>query len=411
LRKGGIEVGKVYKTGAKMNSRLLRTRATRVQRNFADFDSAFPQKTARSWQKTSLVCGIAFLAIPHDSAIPRVQLSRKPRAPFMTIPLWPHQEAAITAAREHLAAGGPSGLWVMPTGTGKTVAFCTLAARIDLPALVVVHRDELVRQTLRTLGLCWPSAAAGVVQAERTEWRERHAVVGMVQSLRTRLDTIPADRFGLLVIDEAHHAPADSYRLVAGHFRPRFRLGCTATPERLDGQGLDDLFGDKPLYVYELKQAIEDGHLVRIRQYAIATAVSLDGMASRGGDFAPEALGQAVLQAGRTRAVVEAYRDYGEGRKALPGLPQVSSQLVSGRHVLLPPWLVMDLGRPAGERVVFRYHLRLRAWVRPLPLQDRGLARQPCPGREGASGAGNTPAMRPDNVRIGKAETDAAAVC
>jgi superfamily II DNA or RNA helicase len=205
----------------------------------------------------------------------------------------------------------------MPTGTGKTVAFTTLAARMGCLTLVVVHRDELVRQTLRTFGACWPTAAVGVVQADRNEWLGRHAVVGMVQSLRTRLHQFPPDYFGLVVVDEAHHAPADSYRMVTDHFRPHFLLGCTATPDRLDGQGLDDLFGEKPLYVYELQQAIKDGRLVRIRQYAIKTQISLDGVANRGGDFAPEALGKAVLQAGRTRAAVEALAEFAYDRKTI----------------------------------------------------------------------------------------------
>jgi superfamily II DNA or RNA helicase len=205
----------------------------------------------------------------------------------------------------------------MPTGTGKTVAFTTLAARMNCQTLVVVHRDELVRQTLRTFGACWPGAVVGVVQADRNEWLGRHAVVGMVQSLRTRLHQFSPDHFGLVVVDEAHHAPADSYRMVTDHFQPHFLLGCTATPDRLDGQGLDDLFGEKPLYVYELCQAIKDGHLVRIKQYAIETQVSLDGVANRGGDFAPEALGKAVLQAGRTRAAVEALAEFAYDRKTI----------------------------------------------------------------------------------------------
>jgi superfamily II DNA or RNA helicase len=205
----------------------------------------------------------------------------------------------------------------MPTGTGKTRAFCSLARHHGDRTLVCVHRDELARQTADTLSAVWPGATVGLVQAERNEWQGYQVVIATVQTLCRRTGIIPADLFDLLVLDEAHHSAADTWRAVAEHFRARFRLGCTATPDRLDGKGLDDLFGPEPLYVYELRAAIDDGFLVPIRQYAIHTGVSLDGVATRGGDFAPEALGKAVLNAARTRAVVEAYQERAGGRKAI----------------------------------------------------------------------------------------------
>ena len=61
--------------------------------------------------------------------------------------LWPHQERAIDATIAAIASGRAAGLWAMPTGTGKTVAFVTLARELDASTLVLVHRDELVRQT------------------------------------------------------------------------------------------------------------------------------------------------------------------------------------------------------------------------------------------------------------------------
>jgi superfamily II DNA or RNA helicase len=230
--------------------------------------------------------------------------------------LWPHQERAIEAALKAMSLGRTAGLWCMPTGTGKTRAFCALAKRLGRRTLVLVHREELAQQTIGTLVSTWPGVTGGLVRAESNDWQGKDAVVATVQSLYRRLGQYPPDHFGLTVFDEAHHAAADSWRLVADHFTG-FRLGATATPTRLDGQGLDDLFGPEPIFVYPLKTAIADGYLVRIKQYGISTTIDLDGVATRGDDFAQEALARAVVNAVRTRAVVEAFRKHAGGRKTV----------------------------------------------------------------------------------------------
>jgi superfamily II DNA or RNA helicase len=233
----------------------------------------------------------------------------------MTVELWPHQERAISATVSAIRAHRQSGLWVMPTGTGKTRAFLTLARQLDLPTLVVVHRDELVQQTVAALGEDWPAASVATMPGRGRQ--PAQVVVATVQSLRGRLSSLSPGQFGLVVFDEAHHAPAASWRGVAGHFRPRLLLGCTATPERLDGQKLSGLFGERPLYTYGLEQAIADGFLVRLRQRAILTDVSLDDVKGRMGDFSVRDLAAAVATEARNAAVVAAYLEYAADRKAL----------------------------------------------------------------------------------------------
>ena len=91
--------------------------------------------------------------------------------------LYPHQAAAIESAHSAMKSGRASGLWAMPTGTGKTVGFASFARDLGQPTLVLVHRDELVRQSVETFGCIWPEADVGVVQAERDEWDNGFDVV------------------------------------------------------------------------------------------------------------------------------------------------------------------------------------------------------------------------------------------
>ena len=130
-------------------------------------------------------------------------------------------------------------------------------------------------------------------------------VVATVQSLRTKLGRLPPDRFELVVLDEAHNAPARSWVRVIEHFRPRLLLGCTATPRRLDGKDLGACFGGAPLYVYGLDRAMAEGHLVPIRQRGSRTEVSLDAVPVRAGHFSTRELARAVATGARTRAVVD----------------------------------------------------------------------------------------------------------
>lgn len=239
------------------------------------------------------------------------------------IELHPHQKAAIAATNEHRAKGNKAGLWAIPTGGGKTVTFARLSQMWGLPTLVMVHRDELVRQSVNTFDRVWPEATVGVVQAERDEWRgglhgPPDVVIASVPSLhRKRLDQIPTDRFGLVINDEAHHASADTFAAVLEHFEPEFLLGCTATPERADGKDLSRFFGNKPIYAYPLRQAIEDGMLARITQYAIETSTSLDAVATRKGDFAKQQLATAVNTPERNRCIVEAFQKHAADRRAI----------------------------------------------------------------------------------------------
>jgi superfamily II DNA or RNA helicase len=236
----------------------------------------------------------------------------------MTTILWPHQRAAVAAAAAAVAVGRPSGLWVIPTGAGKTFAFLTLARDLGGGTLVLVHRDELIAQTVRSAAAVWPGASVGVVQGARAEWAGRDLVVASVPSLRPgRLAGVPRDRFKLLVADECHHLPAPTWQQAVRHFTPRFLLGATATPDRLDGRGLASWFGPRPLYTYPLRQAVADGILVPVRQLAVNTHVDLDEVALCGGDFAVGQLALAVATAARDRVVVEAYKAHAGGRKAI----------------------------------------------------------------------------------------------
>lgn len=269
--------------------------------------------------------------------------------------LWPHQKAAIKTALDVIGVRRKTGLWALPTGTGKTVAFCELARRLREQrwgrVLILVQRDELVRQTVETLEWVIPHATRGVIKARLDEWN-RDIVVASVQSLHAdRLERYDQDLFDLIIVDEAHHSAANSYQAILDWFRPRFVLGVTATPERHDGKGLD-FFGDRPIYHYPLRRAIKDGLLVKLRQYGIETGISLDDVKRRMGRFVVSELSAEVNTPERNRVAVESYLEHAKGRRAIVFCVdrQHIQDMAAAFNDLGVPASFVDGTLPAGER-------------------------------------------------------------
>src|SRR5215471_7997944 len=166
--------------------------------------------------------------------------------PFLLVPR-PYQYEAVAALLAATARGVHRPLLVLPTGTGKTIVFALLVQRRRGRSLILAHRDELIQQAVDKLQLVDPTIPLGVVQAARDE-HTAPTVVASVQTLsrRPRLTRLVPD-FQTIVIDEAHHAPAPTYRRILEYcraWRPDGPLvvGVTATPARGDHHSLRQVF-------------------------------------------------------------------------------------------------------------------------------------------------------------------------
>ena len=152
-----------------------------------------------------------------------------------------HQREALEALRAMRERRETIALLCHATGTGKTVTAVLDAKRCGGRTLFLAHTQELVDQAAETFRALWPEAAAGRFM-EGVKEPEAHVVCGSVQSVALHLEAFKDDAFDYLIIDEAHHAAADTYQKVLAFFRPRFTLGLTATPERSDGRSILEIF-------------------------------------------------------------------------------------------------------------------------------------------------------------------------
>ena len=262
---------------------------------------------------------------------------------------------AITAAWDE---GDLACLAVMATGLGKTATGIDLLMQEADPAgrcLWLAHRDRLLTQPWQAMEKWWPQARLGMVKAERREYAGARVVIASVQSLHARrlheLETAHRERpWTHVVVDEAHHAILDrdpetgdvrgnQYGRILTALRrlnpDLFVVGLTATPKRADGKGLGGCFPGRfgpdglPRKAgtgciiqpeggpFDLRWGVRTGWLSPVRCLRVDTGTSLEGVASRGGDYVRTQLAEAVNTPARNCVVVESWAEHARGRPSV----------------------------------------------------------------------------------------------
>ncbi len=184
-----------------------------------------------------------------------------------------HQIAALKSLEEMRSNSETIALLYHATGTGKTVTAVMDAKRCGGRVLFLAHTQELVNQATETFRKLWPSVTVGRY-IESMKQPNAHVVCGSVQSVALHLDSFKDDAFDYLIVDEAHHATADTYQKVLSYFKPTFTLGLTATPERADDKSILELFKNTA-HKLDIQTAVEIGELVPVRCIRIHTNIDL----------------------------------------------------------------------------------------------------------------------------------------
>ncbi|MEQ9318222.1 MAG: DEAD/DEAH box helicase, partial [Polyangiaceae bacterium] len=241
------------------------------------------------------------------------------------IELRPYQRQAIARVIGARKAGVKRQVICLPTGAGKTVIFSELARLANRPVLVIAHRRELVEQAREKIARALGDASVvAVEQGAQTAHDEAKVVVASVRSLREeRLARLMADRrFGLIVYDECHHAPAEDNRRVLrslGAFDDAWDgtlLGFTATTQRGDGVGLNDVF-DAIVFKKGIAEMVTDGYLAPLRGYRITTAADLVSVTAGKGDFVIDELAEVVDVESRNALVARSLQELARDRRSV----------------------------------------------------------------------------------------------
>ena len=217
----------------------------------------------------------------------------------------------------------------MPTGTGKTRLFSSIikdiesyssAHGLELTCLVMVHRMELIDQIVKTLMNSY-GLEAGIIQAGFRQHPELALQVASVQTLSRRLENWTEKKFDFIIVDEAHHVPADSYMKIINAFPDAKLLGVTATPYRLSGEGFTDIF-EELIVSPSVKEFIDMGVLSKYDYYSVRPNSEIQRELDQikkfqSGDYTDADMTR-ICDNDHIRAqVVETYLKYAKGKKGI----------------------------------------------------------------------------------------------
>ncbi|TDT46068.1 DEAD/DEAH box helicase [Fonticella tunisiensis] len=226
-----------------------------------------------------------------------------------------HQETALKNLDEMRKKGETIALLYHATGTGKTVTAVSDAKKVGKRTLFLAHTKELVVQAKETFEKIWDRVDTGLFVSEHKD-KDAYVVCGSVQSISLNLDSFKPDDFGYIIIDEAHHGTADTYKRILSYFKPDFTLGLTATPERMDGENILELFKNVA-HKLDLKTAVELGELVPVRGIRIKTNVDLSEVRINGIKYDARDLESKLFVPERNRVILDTYLDYVKNKKTV----------------------------------------------------------------------------------------------
>lgn len=217
----------------------------------------------------------------------------------------------------------------MPTGTGKTRLFVSIVKDLHnwgarnktaVKVLLLAHRKELIDQIDHNLGIDY-GLAHGLIISQSIEQKKYPVQIGSVPTLNRRLAKWSDKEFDVIIIDEAHHVKAQSYKKILAEFPSAKILGVTATPYRLNGAGFRPEF-DYLIISDPISQFIQRGYLSDYKYYSIKSQSKLqddiDNMAlSLDGDYLDSAM-MSVMDTAEIRAnIVNTYLKYARGKKGI----------------------------------------------------------------------------------------------
>ena len=201
------------------------------------------------------------------------------------------------------------------TGTGKTVTAVIDAKRCGGRVLFVAHTMELVNQAYNTFKNLWDTVSVGKF-ADSVKDTDSHVICGSIQSVALNLELFQDNDFDYIIIDEAHHASADTYQKVLAYFKPKFTLGLIATPERADDTNILEIFKNTA-HKLDIQTAVEIGALVPVRCIRIHTNIDMTKVRFNSVQYNIRDLDDKIFVPERNKLIVDTWLSYVKDKRTV----------------------------------------------------------------------------------------------
>lgn len=327
-----------------------------------------------------------------------------------TIELRDYQQEAIDNLKKMREDGKTIALLYHATGVGKTITAATDAKAVGGRTLFLVNALKLASQAKETFAKVWPEATLGEYTGSQKDMTQT-VIFATVQSISKDLEKFSPTDFDYLIVDECHHAAANTYQKIFTYFHPKFILGLTATPERSDGEDMLELF-QNVAHKMDLKTAVERGVLVPIRCIRVKTNIDLTDVRINGIKYNSQDLESKLFIPERNQLIVDTYLKYVNGKKTVIFCASVDhaaeiakllrdngvkAEAVSGRDCVEVREKILKDYETGSTNVLCACDLLNEGWDSPhttvlfmarptmsktIYLQQLGRGTRRCPGKE-----------------------------
>ena len=208
--------------------------------------------------------------------------------------------------------GKKKGLVCYATGLGKTYLSAFDAKNFNGKTLFVVHRDEILKKSQKSFNDVWPEKTFGFFNAEEKNTKA-NIIFASIQTLYRpeNLEKFDKDHFDYIIIDETHHSSDENitYSSILNHFKPKFLLGLTATPERSDDfDVVNEIYDGNLVHEVRTEEAIKKGYLVPYQWFRYKDNVDYSNIRWNNRKYYEEDLNQLLVIDERDNLIIEKFK-------------------------------------------------------------------------------------------------------
>jgi superfamily II DNA or RNA helicase len=236
----------------------------------------------------------------------------------------PHdvQKKALKALEQTRDLGKKRGLVVLATGLGKTyLSIFDAKAMGAKRILFIVHVDHILKQAKNSFEKVMPekSKNMGFFTGKEKTYKNKDIVFSTIQTINkeSNLNQFPKNYFDYIVIDESHHTAAPSYRKVTEYFTPKFFLGLTATPERMDEKSILEFYDNNLVFEMGQSDAIRQGYLASLNYKGFKDNVDYSNIYYNGFRYDVNDLNKSLMIEKRDHAVMEKFKELAGNKKTI----------------------------------------------------------------------------------------------